>query len=292
MSAHKLFRLAASLYNSPQLIIPSEFEKILAYIDARNFDMMLPASKMDEEDDNGDEEEIPSSIDDMIESGICVIPIEGSLTASPVMTPCGAIGTSYAQLEDDVEDAIEAGVDMIVMTFSSGGGQAMRLFETCNNIRSMVDAAGIPLYGYVMDGSMSASFALSVLCDELYANPSAEVGSVGCVVALSDSSKAMEQAGLKKIYLTSGTEKVPFAEDGSFKQSFLDDVQTQVDKLGTQFINHVSKYTGIDTKIIRGFEAASFDADEALEKDLITGIMTQREFVSYIVDKKNGAKNA
>ena len=290
MSAHKLFRLAASLYNSPQLIIPAEFEKILAYVDSRNFDMMIPSSKM--EDGEEDSEDDPTSIEDMIENGICVITVEGTLTAAPVQSLCGTVGTSYAQLEESVEEAIEAGVDMIVMTFSSGGGQAARLFESTNNIRSMIDAAGIPLYGYVLDGSLSASFAISCICDELYCNPSAEVGSVGCVVALTDTSKAMEQEGVKRIYLTSGTEKVPFAEDGSFKQSFLDDVQAQVDKLGTQFINHVSQYTGIDSKIIRGFEAASFDADEALERDLITGIKTQREFVDYIVNKKNGANNA
>jgi ClpP class serine protease len=52
-----------------------------------------------------------------------------------------------------------------------------------------------------------------------------------------------------------------------------------------EFVSHVNKYTGIDTKIIRGFEAGMFSAPEALENGLINKIMTRSEFVSYLVDR-------
>ena len=289
MSANKLFRLASTIYNTPHLIRPLEFEKILDYIDSRNFDMILPPSLDDSEENTEDD---ITSIEDMIENGFAVINVEGSLTPFPIMSACGQVGMAYSQIEEQVEEYIEAGAKTIVMEFNSGGGSASHLFETLNNIRTMCDEADVELIGYAQTCACSAAYAMAVICDELYSNPSADLANVGCVVALSDTSKAMEQEGIKKIYLTSGTSKVPFDNDGSFKQSFLDDVQAQVDKLGTQFINHVSQYTGIDSKIIRGFEAASFDADEALERDLITGIKTQREFVDYIVNKKNGANNA
>jgi len=292
MSNHKLFRLASTIYNTPHLIIPSEFEKILSYIDSRNFDLLLPQDQADIQDDN--EQEDPDDIDDLIDAdlGIAVIKVSGSLTPFPVFSACGQVGMAYSQIEEQVEDAIEAGCNTILMEFDSGGGSASHLFEMCQNIRQMCDEANVKLVGYVQETSCSACYAIAVCCDELYANPSACVGSIGCVVALCDTSKAMEQAGLKRVYLTSGTAKVPFDDDGTFKKSFLEDVQAAVDKLGNQFVEYVSSHTGIDAKIIRGFEAASFDADEALEKNLITGVMTNREFVSYLINKNNGGSDA
>lgn len=280
MSANKLFRLASTIYNTPHLIKPAEFERILNYIDARNFDFLMPVPEADQEEDDNEE---PTSIEDLIENGIAVINIEGSLTPFPVYSECGQVGMAYSQIEDQVEDYIEAGAITIILEFNSGGGSASHLFETIANIRQMCDEANVKLIGYAQTCACSAAYAIACACDELYANPSAELANIGCVVSLVDLSKAMEQAGIRKIYLTSGTSKVPFDSDGSFKQSFLDDVQAQVDKLGTQFVEHVAKYTGIDAKIIRGFEAASFDAEDSLSNGLVNGIMTNREFVKYVV---------
>ena len=281
MSANKLFRLASTIYNTPHLIKPSELERILNYIDARNFDFLMPVPEADQEEEDDNEE--PTSIEDLIENGIAVINIEGSLTPFPVYSECGQVGMAYSQIEDQVEDYIEAGATTIILEFNSGGGSASHLFETVSNIRQMCDEKDIKLIGYAQTCACSAAYAIACVCDELYTNPSAELANIGCVVSLIDLSKAMEQAGIRKIYLTSGTSKVPFDADGSFKQSFLDDVQAQVDKLGTQFVEHVAKYTGIDAKIIRGFEAASFDAEDSLSNGLVNGIMTNREFVKYVV---------
>lgn len=279
MSKHSLMRLASKIYNTPHLITPDAFGVIVNYIEARNsgIRMMIPQDTLD-----GPAQDLDNPDDSDNNNDIYVLDIDGSLTYKPVNTECGEVGTSYQQLEDNVDNAISLGVKIIVMNITSGGGEASHVFETASNIRSMCDAADVKLIAYADTNMCSAAYALGVIADKIVANPSASVGSIGCVVCLMDDSEAMKQEGLKRIFITSGTNKVPYNADGAFKQEFLDEIQADVDDLNTQFATFVEQYTGIDSKIIRGFEAAVFNADKALENGLVNDVMTNREFAAYV----------
>lgn len=283
MPKHSLLRLASKLYNVPHLIMPESFNIVLDYLDARNsgITMMVPQG------DDAQETDEPN-----MDSGLAVICVEGSLSYKPVMTLCGEAGTSYQGLQDEVEDAIEAGCKTIVLDMASGGGEASHVFQCAESIREMCDEAGVKLIAYADVMACSAAYALSVIADEVIVNPSSCVGSIGCVVALMDTSKAMEQAGLKRIFVTSGDSKVPFAEDGSFKQEFLDEIQKDVNELNDEFAAFVSKYSGLDVEVIKGFQARTFNAQEALEAGLANKIMTNKEFAQYVAALHQGASNA
>jgi len=291
MINHSLIRLTSSLYNTPQLIDTQSFETILSYLQKRNEGLQLLVPQADMPQEQEDEEEEPDDMDDFDESPLPVTVIEvcGSLTYKPVMTMCGLVGTSYQQLEEDVEEAIEDGNTTIILNFSSGGGSAAHCFETANNIRAMCDEAGVKLIGYIDEIACSAAYAIACVCDELYINPTACAGSIGCVVALLDTSEHDKEEGYKRIYITSGANKVPFDESGAFKKEFLQEIQDSVDKMNNSFVEHVAKYTGLDAKIIRGFEAATFDADQSLSNELVSGVMTNREFVKYVVSQNKGS---
>jgi ClpP class serine protease len=281
MKSHSLFRLASRVYNTPHLITPAAFNVILDYLDQRNAGRMdMPMDDPTSTPDNDGDEPIVGDVG--------VLYVDGSLTYKPVMTLCGEAGTSYQSLVEQVEEMAEAGIKTMVMMVSSGGGEASHVFESANDIRAILDANNIYSIGYADTVAASAAYALISICDEVIANPSADVGSIGCVVALLDTSKAYEQAGLKRIFITSGENKVPFAEDGSFKEEFLAEIQTSVDKLNAEFAAHVSKYTGLSVDTIMGFEAKCFDADEALSNGLINQIMTTKQFAAYVADKHKG----
>jgi len=274
---HSLFRLSAKVYNTPHLITPSAFNVVLDYFERRNSsEFRLDIGDAPENIGVGDDDE-QDGLD-----GIGILCVDGSLTYKPIMTMCGEVGTSYQSLVDRVEDMAEAGVKTIVMECSSGGGEASHVFQTANDIRATCDANGIKLIGYADTMACSAAYALLCVCDVVVANPSADLGSIGCVVALLDTSKAMEKAGLKRIFVTSGESKVPFAEDGSFKESFIADIQSEVDRLNAEFADHVSQHTGLDTKTIMGFEAKVFNAEEAMKRGLCDAVMTNKEFAQYV----------
>lgn len=275
---HSLLRLRAKVHNVPHLITPEAFNVILDYLDYRASDSFIlkaeaPAEKY---------VAAPTS------NGVGVLRIDGSLTYKPVMTVCGEAGTSYTSLVEQVEEMADASVKTIVMEVTSGGGEASHVFQACEDIRAICDEHGINLIGYADTVAASAAYALISICDEVIANPSACLGSIGCVVALLDTSKAMEQAGLKRIFVTSGESKVPFAEDGSFKQEFLDEIQADVNRLNTEFAAHVSKYTGISAEDIMGFEAKVFDAEEAVTRGLANRVMTNKQFAAYVAQLHKG----
>ena len=283
MKPHSLHRLASRVYNIPHLLTTPAFNVILDYFDARNstgvINFMPATSGVPEympDDDN--------ETDDNTANDVCVICVDGSLTYKPLMTMCGEIGTSYESLSNQVENAIEEGCSTIILEMSSPGGEAQHVFETAQDIRDMCDAAGVKLVAYADTMACSAAYALSVVCDEIVMNPSAVVGSIGCVVCLMDTSKAMDMAGYKRIFITSGDQKVPFTEDGSFKPDFLAEIQRDVDALNMQFTNFVSQYTDIPTDTIIGFQAGTFNAQEALDNGLANKIMTKKQFAAYVAD--------
>lgn len=275
---HSLYRLYSKLHNTPHLITPESFNVVLDYFEYRNSDDFKMMA-------NTDKAERPVGA---TSGDIGVLMVDGSLTYKPVMTVCGEAGTSYQSLVDQVEQMAESGIKTIVMEVTSGGGEASHVFQAAEDIRAICDENGINLVGYADTMAASAAYALIAICDEVIANPSASLGSIGCVVALLDTSKAMENAGLKRIFVTSGESKVPFAEDGSFKQEFLDEIQADVDRLNVEFASHVQKFTGIDAATVMGFEAKVFSADEAVERGLANKVMTNKQFAAYVASLHKG----
>jgi ClpP class serine protease len=289
MPKHSLLRLASKIHNVPHLITPQAFNVVLDYLDTRNggIKMMMPETQPDNDQEDSSEDSSEDGVD-----GLKVINIDGSLTYMPLMTMCGEVGTSYSSLSDQVEDAIEQGCTTILFNVTSGGGEASHVFQCAEDIRNMCDEAGVKLIAYADTMACSAAYALSVIADTVIVNPSAIVGSIGCVVALLDTSKAMEQAGLKRIFVTSGDAKVPYDETGAFKQDFLDSIQKDVDSLNMEFSEFVSKYTGIEAEVIRGMQANTFTAQEAVNNGLANQVMTNKQFAAWVAGIHQGASYA
>lgn len=281
MPTHSLLRLTAAIYNKPHLITADAFNVVLDYLESRNDVGIVKA--------NWREDEAPAQEDIRPRAGgVGVLRVDGSLTYKPLMTMCGEVGTSYQSLVAQVEEMAESGVKTVVMEVTSGGGEAGHCFETAREIRELCDDYGINLIGYADTYAASAAYALIAVCDEVIANPSASLGSIGCVVALMDTSKAMQMAGLKRIFVTSGESKVPFAEDGSFKKEFLEEIQEEVDRLNNEFAEHVSFYTGIPVDDIKSLEAKMFSAEDAVGRGLANRVMTTRQFAAYVADLHKG----
>lgn len=274
-----LLRLTQSAYNLPHLLLPSTLDHLLTYLDHRNLGLL------DDIEDNMEEDEDQEETSNIV-NGLGYIHVNGALTFQPVIGMCGEVqGCSYTGLLSQVEQMAEAGVKTIVMEFNSPGGVASHIWETAAEIRKVCDENNIELVAYVQEMACSAAYALACMCDEVVSNPDAITGSIGCVVALTDFSKAMTDAGIKRIYITSGSAKVPFQEDGSFKPEFLAKIQKDVNKANDQFVSHVSNHTGLSIQSIKDLNAETFDADEALEIGLVNSIMTQSEFAAYVAAK-------
>lgn len=276
--SHSLFRLRETLYNVPHFITESALTPILEYLNVRGTESFA-ASKM----------EVKTAKEPAKVGHIGEIAVDGALTYKPVSTACGPAGVSYQGILQQAEQLIDNGVTTLILTHSSPGGEAAHCFSTAQDLREMCDANGIKLISYIDTMSASASLALGIVADEVIIHPSASTGSIGCVVALLDKSKALADAGLKPIYIASTPGKTPFENDGSFSEDFLAKIQEDVTRLGNQFAEHVSTHTGIDVDSIKAMDANMFHAEAALEAGLVNKIMNHNEFTNYVLSLHEGA---
>lgn len=284
MSAHQLLRFTQSIHNEPHLITQQAFRTITEYLDSRNrgeVNMVGFGNKQQTQKPSYD-----------VASSVAVLQIMGSLSyrETSMSVECGL--TTYEGLVRQAHQALSAGVKTIVLMVDSGGGMAQGCFDCANELRSMADEAGASIYTYIDGRSCSAAYAFSCIADYVVAQKDSEVGSIGVLISLVDDSKQMEKEGIKIIYITDGASKVPFDESGAFKQDFLDELQVKATKLGDAFREHVAGYTGMSVQDLKDTQAKVFDAPEALSLGFINAIMTKNEFVDYVLEQMQGAKNA
>lgn len=275
--AHELIRMMGEVYNTPHLVLESSLPPIIDYLTQRNQGSFAIVA----------ESKTAEKVKAEKVGGVGEIKIDGVLTYKPVMGMCGPTGCSYQGILEQAAELIDAGVDTILTVHNSPGGQAQHCFSTANELREMCDEAGVKWVAYIDTLSASASLAFSVAADETVIHPSANTGSVGCVVALMDQSKYLANLGIKPIYVASTPGKTPFAEDGSFSAEFLKDIQEDVTRLGNQFADHVAKYTGLPVDDIIAMDAKVFHAEEALSRGLVTAVMDHKQFAKHLEDMRN-----
>lgn len=285
--SHELTRFSASVLDKPQLITLEKFKEIESVLEDRNnglYEMVIDASKK-----KVDREYLK------IENGIAVLDISGPLTYKPNFWQALCGGMSYTKMMQEVNTVVEMNdVHTILMDLNSGGGEAFRCFESARTIRAACDKYGKKLIGYVDGMAASAAYALSSVCHELYMNPDSEVGSIGVVVRLSNSSEKDKKDGIKHQYITAGASKVPFDNDGNFKEDYLARLQERVDSLYDNFVSHVATYRNISEDVVRSTEAKVFSAKEALELGLVDDVMEANDFYEYLatVADNNTASSA
>jgi ClpP class serine protease len=113
------------------------------------------------------------------------------------------------------------------------------------------------------------------VCDK----ESASVGSIGVVVQLTNDSEALKQAGYKRSFIYAGNSKIPFSEDGEFKEEFLSDLQESVNCTYEKFVEHVATYRPLSQQQIIDTQAKVFNADKALALKLVDKLSTHTEFI-------------
>lgn len=273
--AHELARLRSKLFDTPLLVDSKSFESVLNYVDKRcegNVDITPKA----------DNEFSMYSTLHYAESNLGVIHISGPLTNKSTGWEALCGGTSYESIKEDFEALLEEGVKTIAFMVESGGGEAYGMMDTGNYLRKKADENGVKIISYIDGLSASAAYGLTAISDEIISNKNSEIGSIGVLIRLMNDSKALEMKGYERSFISAGTEKIPFAEDGSFRKEFLDDLQYKVDVLYKDFTEYVAEHRNLSVEAVRNTQANTFLAEDAIALGLADKVMTQEDFYSYL----------
>lgn len=269
--AHELARLRSKLFNTPLLVDSKSFESVLNYVDKRCEGNTTVEKKVEAEFS------MYSTLH-YAENNLGVIHISGPLTNKSTGWEALCGGTSYESIKEDFETLLEEGVKTVAFMVESGGGEAYGMMDTGNYLRKLADQNGVRIISYVDGLSASAAYGLTAISDEVISNKNSEIGSVGVLIRLMNDSKALEMKGYERTFISAGTEKIPFAEDGSFRKEFLDDLQYKVDTLYKDFTEYVAEHRNLSVEAVRNTQANTFLAEDAIALGLADKVMTQEEF--------------
>lgn len=314
--SHGLLQLSDRIFNTPQFMTQDTFERLSNYVIDRNSGSLAWQVNIDEqtkeakiksrEDMEGKilalnplkansfkrpdfsaiaeadreraEKEYLNYIqyDPTMQLGI--LNIEGTTTyrSTPFEAMCGM--TSYQRLERTMKAQLAEGAKTVLLYVDSGGGEAYGMIETAQNLRALADAGGAKIIAYVDGTSGSAGYGLTAIADEVIANPSARVGSIGVVVSLMNNSKQLEKEGLERIYLYKGNNKVALDSDGNFSESFLNTIDEMITESYRDFTSHVASARGMSVQQVVDTQASVYTADKALKVGLVDKVMTRSDF--------------
>lgn len=135
----------------------------------------------------------------------------------PVLRLAGAIGIStpfapglaLAGLADQIDKAFAIkGAKAVALQINSPGGSAVQSKLICDRIRALAAEHELPVYAFVEDVAASGGYWLALAGDEIYADPSSIVGSIGVISAGFGFDRLIDKLGIDRRVYTAGERKM------------------------------------------------------------------------------------
>lgn len=188
---------------------------------------------------------------------------------------------SHNRLSKYIDKAFDKeGVEAVALVINCPGGSPAQTALIANHIRMLAEAKELPLYAFVEDIAASGGYWLACTADEIYAQETSIVGSIGVISAGFGFEDVIEQYGIHRRVHTSGKEK-------SFMDPFLPEKKSDIDRLKTIqkdmhecFIGWVNQRRGDKLKGENKdlFEGQFWIAGTAQENGVIDGIESLQHF--------------
>lgn len=201
----------------------------------------------------------------------------------PVLRFTGAIGMatplrpglSIAGLAGALEKAFKMSkTPSVAISVNSPGGSPVQSNLIFKRIRQLAEERGKKVHVFCEDVAASGGYYLAVAGDEIYADPSSIVGSIGVISAGFGFDKAIGRLGIERRVYASGDHKGsldPFRAENEADIARLKAIQQDVHDV---FIGVVKERRGARLKGPDGelFSGAFWSAPRALELGLLDGV--------------------
>ncbi len=189
--------------------------------------------------------------------GIAFQNIEGELVpkASYLDTICGFTST-FSKHQEFNELVDNPKVKMIVQYHDCPGGGAIGIPEFADSIRKCEK----PVIAFTDHVMCSASYYLASGANEIWATPSARVGSIGAVMSMV---KVTETKGIKVKYYSAGKGKIfgsPYTPESQEEDKFFQD---SIDAGYKEFVDFVSQRKKWTKEQVKEIGAGAYSASQA-----------------------------
>ena len=202
---------------------------------------------------------------------VAVVRLAGVIGAASPFRP----GLTLSGLAGTLEVAFKTSrAKAVAIVVNSPGGSAVQSHLIFARIRSLAEEHKLPVYAFAEDAAASGGYMIAVAADEIFADPSSIVGSIGVVAAGFGFDRLIERFGIDRRVYTAGDDKVildPFRPEKQEDVKRLTRIQRTVH---THFIDLVKSRRGSKLKADDGdlFNGAFWSGSEAADLGLIDGV--------------------
>ena len=190
---------------------------------------------------------------------------------------------SHHRYEKFIEYAFdEFDLQAVLLVINSPGGSPAQSALIGDHIRRLADEKEVPVYAFVEDVAASGGYWLACAADEIYANETSIVGSIGVISSSFGFKDLIEKYGVERRVHTSGKNKSfmdPFKDEKPADVKRLKEIQWE---LHETFIGWVKDRRG---EKIKGKDSELFDgrfwtAKSALDLGLVDGFSSAKRFAT------------
>ncbi|MEM7619856.1 MAG: S49 family peptidase [Pseudomonadota bacterium] len=213
-----------------------------------------------------------------LRKGAAVVPVlrfSGAIGMSTPLKP----GLSMVGVAEILERAFTIGnAKAVAILINSPGGSPVQSTLIYKRIRSLAEEYELPVYVFAEDVAASGGYLIALAGDEIYADSSSIIGSIGVVSAGFGFHKLIENYGIERRVHTSGENKMsldPFQPEKSEDIDRLKEIQNDVHQTFIRLVKErrADKISEDNTDI---FSGAFWSGDKAKEVGLIDGITDVR----------------
>lgn len=208
-----------------------------------------------------------------------VVRLTGVITQSSRL---GQRGLSLENIEPQLKKAFSLKrAKAVALIINSPGGSPVQSALIGQRIRDLAGLADIPVLAFCEDVAASGGYWLAAAADEIFANPSSVIGSIGVISAGFGFDKMIAKLGVDRRVYTAGEAKMmldPFQPEREAEVERLKVLQADIHQ---QFISHVkarrgSRLNGTDEEL---FSGAFWTGQRALELGLVDSLGECRQTI-------------
>ncbi len=200
---------------------------------------------------------------------VAVVDVRG-----PLMSHADPCADSYDAIRARVAASLADHPRAVVLSIDSPGGLVGGMLDCARDVRSMCDAARVPLIAYVDGCAASAAYALACAASRIIVSPTGIVGSIGCIDALIDETARDAALGIRYSLIASGARKTDTNPHAATSEAAIFAAQELVNGLAGEFFQHVSAHRGIAVDRLIALEAGLVHGYRAVELHLADAVST------------------
>lgn len=222
-----------------------------------------------------------------VRNGVAVLNVNGPTTKYETSFQGLIGGTSTRKMERYLSLAkADPDVKRAMIHFEDApGGTVAGAYELRDAIRAFAKVK--PIDAHISDLGASAAYLFAAATGgRITANQTAFVGSIGTRANLIDSSEKYKKEGIKVIPVAAGKYKAAGMPGTEITDEHVAELQKSVDKLNEMFIQSVADDRKLTPDHVRGLEARTFIAQEAVDKKLIDGVCSFDDALAKVSETK------